>query len=321
MQAHPQSPSAFRISSGSPLPQSGGASNLKPLPGPKSSLDEAAALAHDAGNILGALVLYCNLLQQPGVLLPRHQHYGVELMELARRSSGLIERLLAGIQDGKAPATALREPSRPTKVAPQPFPAGESYCPSEKLRELEPLLTSLAFPFAAFRMNLQAGLNPWSNPTPDALERIVVNLVCNAAQALAGYTPPRPAAPAGIDEPTQLAGLIVVSLRRTGRRTTLEVSDNGPGIPAAIAAAFLLPSTLAPGVAHGLGRRIIHEQATATGATLSVSSRPGKGACFAVSWLDHHRGRSVASGLKSGHHRPMQRSTAAGPGAKRSASW
>src|SRR5580658_9470769 len=47
---------------------------------------EGAGLAHDAGNLLGALSLYSDLLSMPGVLHEEHREYAAELRMLSDRS-------------------------------------------------------------------------------------------------------------------------------------------------------------------------------------------------------------------------------------------
>jgi hypothetical protein len=47
---------------------------------------EGAGLAHDAGNLLGALSLYSDLLALPGVLHEEHKEYANELRMLSDRS-------------------------------------------------------------------------------------------------------------------------------------------------------------------------------------------------------------------------------------------
>jgi signal transduction histidine kinase len=41
--------------------------------------DSLAAVAHDARNMVTALELYCDLLEEPGVLTPAFHHYASEL--------------------------------------------------------------------------------------------------------------------------------------------------------------------------------------------------------------------------------------------------
>src|SRR5580658_6143875 len=53
---------------------------------PIAGVAEGAGLAHDAGNLLGALSLYSDLLGMPGVLHEEHREYATELRMLSDRS-------------------------------------------------------------------------------------------------------------------------------------------------------------------------------------------------------------------------------------------
>lgn len=53
-----------------------------------------AEVAHDARNMVTALGLYCDLLQEPGVLATPFSHYANELRLVAAASSRLVERLV-----------------------------------------------------------------------------------------------------------------------------------------------------------------------------------------------------------------------------------
>ena len=67
-------------------------------------------LAHDARNMMTALALYCDLLEEPGVLAPSHRHYGSELRLLAEASRRLVEKLSAldsGEDDGASLASSI----------------------------------------------------------------------------------------------------------------------------------------------------------------------------------------------------------------------
>src|SRR5665213_2102594 len=55
---------------------------------------EGAGLAHDAGNLLGALTLYSELLAMPGVLHEEHRGFAAELQLLSDRSWAMIHRLV-----------------------------------------------------------------------------------------------------------------------------------------------------------------------------------------------------------------------------------
>jgi len=59
---------------------------------------EGAGLAHDAGNLLGALSLYSDLLALPGVLHEEYRAYAAELRLLSDRSWAMIHRLVNHVQ-------------------------------------------------------------------------------------------------------------------------------------------------------------------------------------------------------------------------------
>lgn len=261
MQAHPQSSPAAKTPS---LPR--GSRPLHPVRPPRpprphngaAPLAESTGLAHDAGNLLAGLGLYCDLLDRPGVLRPEHRHYLTELRALADRSARLIDRLLG---QTTAPAALLQRHDR-------------SRCDlAQVLRDLAPLLRTLARPSVSVAVNAPAALAAPAGLPREAFERILVNLVRNAAQAGANAHSPAPAA-------------IRVTLRHVGFRIRLTVQDNGPGMPSAAADTLLTPSPLPHGARRGLGHRIVHELAAATGARLSVRTRAGRGTTVAVDWID-----------------------------------
>jgi two-component sensor histidine kinase len=60
----------------------------------RSGGDSLAELAHDARNMVTALGLYCDLLEEPGVLATEYAHYGNELRLVAAASRRLVEKLV-----------------------------------------------------------------------------------------------------------------------------------------------------------------------------------------------------------------------------------
>lgn len=104
----------------------------------------------------------------------------------------------------------------------------------------------------------------------EQLRQVVVNLVTNAAQALAG----RP-------EPRQVS----VTVRLDGRtgHVRLRVADTGPGVPAAIASRVFEPLfTTKVGKGAGIGLALCHRVVTAHGGSISLEAAPGGGAAFVV---------------------------------------
>jgi signal transduction histidine kinase len=61
----------------------------------RNSTETVAEVAHDARNMVTALGLYCDLLEEPGVLTAPFAHYGGELRLVASASRRLVEKLVA----------------------------------------------------------------------------------------------------------------------------------------------------------------------------------------------------------------------------------
>jgi signal transduction histidine kinase len=197
----------------------------------QSQGESLAAVAHDARNMVTALGLYCDLLEEPGVLAAPYLHYGSELRLVAGASRRLVEKLVALDQPtasqpsfwrNDAPATGqwpLGSPSAPRAAQPDLWDA----LPSEPMTNLAAellatrnLLSALAGPAFAVTLDAQGGALPVRLATED-LTRVLVNLIKNAVEAM----------PAG--------GRIQIGLREEtvsgSNRLILTVEDNGPGIP------------------------------------------------------------------------------------------
>jgi signal transduction histidine kinase len=56
--------------------------------------ESLAEVAHDTRNMVTALGLYCDLLEEPGVLAPGFHHYAGELRLVAMASRRLVEKML-----------------------------------------------------------------------------------------------------------------------------------------------------------------------------------------------------------------------------------
>jgi signal transduction histidine kinase len=61
----------------------------------RSRGESVAEVAHDARNMVTALGLYCDLLEEPGVLTAPFVHYGTELRLVAAASRRLVEKLVS----------------------------------------------------------------------------------------------------------------------------------------------------------------------------------------------------------------------------------
>ena len=113
---------------------------------------------------------------------------------------------------------------------------------------------------------------------PTEIEQVLLNLLKNAAQALAHGTPP----PEGAEVE---APRIRISTRCEGASARINVSDNGPGMSEEVRRRVFEPffTTKAPGTGTGLGLSVSYFIVTQNhGGELTVHSAPGQGAVFSI---------------------------------------
>lgn len=247
--------------------------------------ETVAEIAHDARNMVTALDLYCDLLQQPGVLSEPFVHYGGELRLVAAASRRLVEKLTdahlprsrngsaAGIDEGRPTSRNSRTthwkavPAEPIKNL------------AEELLANRNLLASLVGPTVALTVDVQGGALA-IRMTSEDLTRILVNLARNAAEAMAGV------------------GRIHISLRESGgdpengKWVTINVEDNGPGLTDQILEKIFEPETVMraenpivggwPLARHGLGLSITRSIVEAAGGSIRAANRDPVGACFQI---------------------------------------
>ncbi|WP_245918978.1 sensor histidine kinase [Melittangium boletus] len=103
------------------------------------------------------------------------------------------------------------------------------------------------------------------------LMQVLLNLLLNAAEAVEGTKPRRPA-------------LIRLRARRTPSDVRVEVEDNGPGIPSDVLPRLFEPffTTKAPGRGSGLGLTLCQEYVARVGGSLTAENRPEGGARFVL---------------------------------------
>jgi len=285
MQAQPQSNLAARTTaklSSTPLAST---PQTPPPSSPTRSLADSTGLAHDAGNLLAALALYCDLLNVAGVLRPEHRHYATELRLISDRSSSLIQRLLAppvaftpnpsqrGTEepDSLPPALLRRRSTR----ASDELPATPNH--AAMLRSLAPVLERIAAGAAHVTVVTPVSIPSLDFPS-EIIERITVNLVRNAAEAMRLQQASAPPSALPSSEEIHVTLCVVDGFLQ------LTVADNGPGMPPPIAAAYLQPLPLPLGATRGLGHRIVHELVNASAGKLSIRVHPGQGTTFCLKW-------------------------------------
>lgn len=123
---------------------------------------------------------------------------------------------------------------------------------------------------AEFHMQFDPQL-PWVPCQPESINQVVVNMLANAAQAIAGN---RGVAP----------GHVVVSTCSAGDGVEISISDDGVGMLPSVRARIFDPfyTTRPVGEGTGQGLSTAHSVIRKHGGTIAVDSAPGRGSCFRI---------------------------------------
>jgi signal transduction histidine kinase len=219
---------------------------------------EGAGLAHDAGNLLGALSLYSDLLAMPGVLHEEHREYAAELRMLSDRSWAMINRLVNHSRSG-LPAGAQTEIS----VLPDVVDRCRGL-----LSRVAGRMVEISYGVGAFQ--------PVRVPV-EAVERILTNLVKNAAEA----TPWVGAISIHVE------GVIEQAEDEGGearRRVVLTVRDRGCGMDQAAVRRLTQAGGISSASGRGLGFRVVRELVAISGGCLNVESQVDMGTSISAEW-------------------------------------
>jgi signal transduction histidine kinase len=240
-------------------------------------------LLHDAGNLIGAVGLYCDLLSMPHVLRPEHRHYADELRLLGERSAAMIEQLIErrigewGEASALLASSAQPQPQRPDAAPSASRSAKGALGLRPAVERCAGLLRGIAGKQAVQFLYGEAAALPVRVPA-DSVERILINLVRNAAAALA---PIRGGIRIGV-------GLLPgngdgIMRPWPFQRVRLTVEDSGRGM-APEEVQQLLAARALGSPRHGIGFHVVRELVEVSGGELSVMSQLGRGTRVEMEW-------------------------------------
>ena len=213
-----------------------------------------AGVAHDLNNPLASVVGFSDLLGEASDVPPRLAEPLAVIRQEAERASAIVRNLLsfARRQEGERQLQSIR-------------PILEST--HQLLRnQLLAARTELTLEF-------EPGL-PEVEVHANQIKQVFVNIINNAAQAIAGARP-------------QAGGRIQIVTRCQPDGLSVSISDNGPGIPEALAQRVFEPffSTKSEGEGTGLGLSICLGIVKEHGGSMSLDpggAGSGRGATFTV---------------------------------------
>jgi two-component system, cell cycle sensor histidine kinase and response regulator CckA len=200
----------------------------------------AAGLAHDFGNVMQGIVAVAADL--PGAINAERTQLQEDLATLASAGTDLVRQL-----------RTFTAASR----------LGDRCDVREALAQLETILALICKGTAEVLLDLPPG-PAWAPITRSALERVVLNLVLNARDAIRGF------------------GHISLHLQARGDQLAIEVRDDGQGISQDLMVQVFQPYFTTRPQGTGLGLATVRALVEGAGGHITVTSKPGQGTCFTV---------------------------------------
>ncbi len=243
----------------------------------------AAGVAHEINNPLGIILQATqNLVRRTDPGLPRNVRAAEELgldMGLLRRylQARKLDVFIGDIQSAAVRAAAIirhmldfsRRSESKRAVCDLPGIVRKAIDLAKSDYDLK-----RSYDFKRIRIDMEIGDGlPEIQCTETEIEQVILNLLRNAAQAMAAADPP-------VAEPR-----IGIRLSALDRGVRIEVEDNGPGILPEVQRRVFEPffTTKAPGVGTGLGLSVSYFIVTkGHGGKMRVESTPGCGTLFTM---------------------------------------
>lgn len=243
----------------------------------------AAGIAHEINNPLGIILQAShNLVRRTRPDFSKNtqvaQTIGLDMELMARyMRARKLDLFITDIQEAATRAAGIiRRMLDFSRLA----ESGRSQCDLQTLIEHSLTLARNDYDLKKFydfkkidlRISVEEGLGKLAC-TETEIEQVFLNILRNAAQAMAEATPP-------VENPR-----LEIRASRVGDRVRIEIEDNGPGMNAEISRRIFEPffTTKPPGQGTGLGLSVSYFIVTkGHGGTMEVESEPGRGPRFII---------------------------------------
>jgi two-component system NtrC family sensor kinase len=238
-----------------------------------------SGVAHELNNPLASVLGFADYLIENSDIPPNLAEPLKVIQQEAQRAAGIVKNLLTF--------------GRKQDLERRPVALGEVI---ERTAAL--LKNQLIQKKAELVVEIAAGL-PEVHGSPNQLQQVFVNLVNNAAHAIAGTGRP---------------GTVTVRARPWLDGVAIDVADTGPGVPAALAERVFEPffTTKREGEGTGLGLSICQGLVKEHGGRLSLQPSRGAGATFTVE-LPAVRGAAATPGAMVSKSGSRRRTTSSSP--------
>lgn len=210
----------------------------------------AAGIAHEIGNPIGIILGYLDLLKKGEITEAEREDFLSRIESEITRVNRIIGQLL--------------DFSRPSSGKPEETHAHELIQSTVSMLKPQPMLEDI-------RINTELGASDdIVLANPDQLQQVFLNIMMNAADALAGKDSEG-------DKITSKA--ITIESENKDRAIELRFKDNGPGIPEEELVHILDPfyTTKEPGKGTGLGLSVCYRIVEGLGGSIRAESSRGNG--------------------------------------------